>query len=285
MTKKESKMLRGLPEELPIFPVDGIVLFPRAPLPLNIFEPRYVAMVEDVFGNGRLLGVVQPSEPESDRLVSVGGGVQQDLGEGGDGKEEDFQSADKSSGGTTGAKGEVIRKASVTTDNLIRPARSSRLTALVPEANRLCRVGALGRITEFSEEDDGRFLIVVRGLARFEVLSELPIAAGGYRRVCPNWKSFEDDFRVDDSRSLDREKMMADIVPFLGQHGFEVNEEQLAECSDEDWVNLLAQIMPASAQEKQALLEMRTVQDRARTMMAMIHMNRASVNELWPTVQ
>ena len=235
---------KDLPTNLPIFPVQGIVLFPRAPLPLNIFEPRYIAMVEEALANRRLLGVIHPSESGSDAQIIA----------------------------TSEASDAPDRKQS-----------SGRV--LVTRKNSLCRVGSLGRITEFSEEDDGRFLIVVRGLARFEVESEFAMAASGFRRVKPNWKPFVSDFHADDSCTLDREHMMAEIVPFLGLHGFEVNEEQLAQCSDEDWVNLLAQIMPSSGPEKQALLELHTVEERARTMMTMINMNRAATAELWPTVQ
>ena len=49
-----------LPDALPLFPLRGVLLLPGATLPLNIFEPRYLNMVEDALGNGRIIGMVQP---------------------------------------------------------------------------------------------------------------------------------------------------------------------------------------------------------------------------------
>jgi uncharacterized protein len=65
----------ALPEELPVFPLSGAVLLPHARLPLNIFEARYLAMVEDALGKGRMIGMIQPSVTEdvpSPPLYSIG---------------------------------------------------------------------------------------------------------------------------------------------------------------------------------------------------------------------
>src|SRR5271168_4947492 len=97
--------LKDLREEFPVFPLPGALLLPRGRLPLNIFEPRYLAMVEDSLGNGRMLGMIQPNEN-------------------------------------------------------------------APGTNRgpsLYRVGCLGRLSHFSETDDGRNLITLTGLVRFLV--------------------------------------------------------------------------------------------------------------------
>src|SRR5438046_9623834 len=56
----------ALPDILPIFPLTGVLLLPRGRLPLNIFEPRYLAMTRDALGSERLIGMVQPSEPQQD---------------------------------------------------------------------------------------------------------------------------------------------------------------------------------------------------------------------------
>jgi Lon protease-like protein len=53
----------ALPEILPIFPLTGVLLLPRGRLPLNIFEPRYLAMTKDALSGERLIGMVQPSDP------------------------------------------------------------------------------------------------------------------------------------------------------------------------------------------------------------------------------
>lgn len=49
-----------LPDTIPIFPLPGALLLPGGRLPLNIFEPRYLAMVEDALGSGRMFGMIQP---------------------------------------------------------------------------------------------------------------------------------------------------------------------------------------------------------------------------------
>jgi Lon protease-like protein len=58
-----------LPPVLPIFPLTGALLLPRAQLPLNIFEPRYLAMTDDALGHGRFIGMVQPQEAENENIL------------------------------------------------------------------------------------------------------------------------------------------------------------------------------------------------------------------------
>ena len=57
-----------LPETLPVFPLSGVLLLPRGQLPLNVFEPRYLAMVDFAFSTSRLIGMIQPAEPEETAL-------------------------------------------------------------------------------------------------------------------------------------------------------------------------------------------------------------------------
>src|SRR2546423_6154437 len=61
-----------LPDTLPIFPLTGVLLLPRGRLPLQIFEPRYLAMTKDALSGERLIGMVQPSDPQQDNR---GGGA------------------------------------------------------------------------------------------------------------------------------------------------------------------------------------------------------------------
>src|SRR6202789_1077185 len=105
--------LEDLPEEFPVFPLSQALLLPRGRLPLNIFEPRYLAMVEDALAHGRLIGMVQPSIPETQEPLPP-----------------------------------------------------------------LYHVGCAGRITSFTETEDGRFLIGLTGLCRFRIRDELPIEHG-----------------------------------------------------------------------------------------------------------
>src|SRR5712671_3503244 len=121
-----------LPDTLPIFPLTGVLLLPRGRLPLNIFEPRYLAMTRDALGGARYIGMIQPSDPATARP-----------------------------GMSPGAIGGEMNP------------------AVYP-------IGCAGRITQFSETDDGRFLITLTGVSRFRIREELPLLEG-YRRVVPDW--------------------------------------------------------------------------------------------------
>src|SRR5579872_261431 len=107
-----------LPGEFPVFPLPGALLLPRGKLPLNIFEPRYLAMTEDALGAGRMLAMIQPDA------------------------------------------------------NLPETANGTALF----------RVGCLGRLSSFSETDDGRYLITLTGVIRFAIAEEIGMRRG-YRRV------------------------------------------------------------------------------------------------------
>jgi hypothetical protein len=74
--KRGFHALSDLPQSLPIFPLTGVVLLPHSALPLNVFEPRYLALVDDALSGNRLIGMIQPTESEDDvlkpRLSEVG---------------------------------------------------------------------------------------------------------------------------------------------------------------------------------------------------------------------
>lgn len=55
-----------LPTVIPVFPLAGAILLPKGQLPLNIFEPRYLRMIDDTLGEGRVIGMVQPRDLEND---------------------------------------------------------------------------------------------------------------------------------------------------------------------------------------------------------------------------
>ena len=123
------------PEQLAIFPLNGALLLPGGRLPLHIFEPRYVAMVEDAMASGRSFGMIQ-----EDRS----------------GRDED-------------------------------PA--------------LYRVGCLGRISSFSETEDGRYLVTLTGVIRFDVMREL-LSHRGYRRVIAEYGRFAADVTAETETCL-----------------------------------------------------------------------------------
>lgn len=201
--------LRDMPDVFPVFPLTGALLLPRGRLPLNIFEPRYLAMTEDALAAGRVFGMIQPD-------WSRPGG---DAGPG------------------------------------------------------LFRVGCLGRLSSFSETDDGRYLITLTGLIRFTVLAELD-SQRGYRRVRADVGSFAADLLPPpETDPYERETLLRGLRGYFQRHGFEANWEAITQLDDEMLVTTLSMVCPFDAAEKQALLEAPTLTERAATLIALLEMD------------
>ncbi len=199
----------GLPSEFPVFPLAGALLLPRGRLPLNIFEPRYIAMVDDALAAGRVFGMVQPNPR---------------LG--------------------TGSHG---------------PG--------------LYRIGCLGRLSSFSETDDGRYLITLTGLSRFEIADELPGRAG-YRRVRGELARFADDLDLPGGGSgFDRNELLGALRSYFTTRGFDANWDAIAQMEDDVLVVTLCMVCPFEPIEKQALLEADTPADRAQALLALLRID------------
>ena len=196
----------ALPSILPIFPLTGVLLLPRGRLPLNIFEPRYLAMARDALAGERLIGMVQPSDPQ--------------------------------------AAG----------DN----------PPVYP-------TGCAGRITSFSETDDGRFLITLTGISRFHIREELPLLEG-YRRVVPDWRDFARDLAGDDEPSFDRERLLRGLRAYFQHHRIEADWDAITSVPGERLVTSIAMICPFEPSEKQALLEAPDLGERAQLLTAIVEM-------------
>ena len=196
----------ALPSILPIFPLTGVLLLPRGRLPLNIFEPRYLAMTRDALAGERLIGMVQPSDPQ--------------------------------------AAG----------DN----------PPVYP-------TGCAGRITSFSETDDGRFLITLTGISRFHIREELPLLEG-YRRVVPEWRDFAGDLAGDDEPSFDRERLLRGLRAYFQHHRIEADWDAITSVPGERLVTSIAMICPFEPSEKQALLEAPDLGQRAQLLTAIVEM-------------
>lgn len=205
-----------LPEVLPIFPLSGVLLLPGGRLPLNIFEPRYLAMFFDALAGARMIGMLQPTMP---------GGFA------GDGLPEDS--------GPPPVEG----------------------------------VGCAGRIVAFSETDDGRLLVTLAGLIRFETGKELPTHANGYRRVIPNYERYRDDLDGDDdTMELDRPRLMTALEGFFRARKLQGDWSGLKRAGDDNLVTSLAMVCPFAPSEKQALLEAPDGSARARLLIALLEM-------------
>ena len=207
-----SPRLADLPSEIAVFPLTGALLLPRGRLPLNIFEPRYLAMTMDALGRGRLFGMVQPD-----------------------------------------ARG--------------KPAG---------EGPGLYRIGCLGRISSFSETDDGRLLITLIGVARFRILEELSLAPGGYRRVRVDYADFVTDLLEAEPPPLDRPALLGALKPYFQARGIEANWDAVEQTPDALLVTMLSMVCPFDPPEKQALLEAAEGPERAEMLVALLRMGAAA---------
>jgi Lon protease-like protein len=207
-----SPRLADLPSEIAVFPLTGALLLPRGRLPLNIFEPRYLAMTMDALGRGRLFGMVQPD-----------------------------------------ARG--------------KPAG---------EGPGLYRTGCLGRISSFSETDDGRLLITLIGVARFRILEELSLAPGGYRRVRVDYADFVTDLLEAEPPPLDRPALLGALKPYFQARGIEANWDAVEQTPDALLVTMLSMVCPFDPPEKQALLEAAEGPERAEMLVALLRMGAAA---------
>jgi len=199
-----------LPAEFPVFPLPGALLLPRGKLPLNIFEPRYLALVEDSLAAGRMFGMIQP-DPH--------------LPEGESG-----------------------------------PA--------------LFRIGCLGRLSSFSESDDGRYLITLTGLVRFTIAGELPMRRG-YRRVRGNFAPWLADLDLSPQPlGVEREPLLTALRSYFSARNIEANWDAIRRMPDEALVVTLAMVCPFEPVEKQALLEANDA-ERGATLLTLLQMGAA----------
>ena len=197
-----------LPAAFPVFPLTGALLLPRGRLPLNIFEPRYLAMTEDAMAHGRMFGMVQPDSS--------------------------------------------------------RP----RLAA----GPSLYRIGCLGRLSSFSETEDGRFLITLTGLCRFTIVEELE-PTRGYRRARAAFGAFLGDLEPSEAPGFEREEMLAALRGYFAHRGFDANWDAIGQMNDEMLLITLAMVCPFEPAEKQALLEAPTPTARAETLLALLRID------------
>lgn len=202
--------LEDLPGVVPVFPLDGALLLPRGGLPLNIFEPRYLNMIDDVMAGDRLLGMVQ-TVPGGDRTHP-----------------------------------------------------------------RLSPVGCVGRVTTYSETEDGRYLISLTGVCRFMTGQEIA-AATPYRQVRVDFAPFEDDLRPPSGElAFNRDRLLAALKAYLHSRDLDIEWETAHAAPAEALINSLAMALPFGPPEKQALLEAATLAERENTLVALLEIEAAS---------
>jgi Lon protease-like protein len=203
----------ALPDVIPVFPLPGALLLPRGQMPLNIFEPRYLAMIEDTLRSPhRMIGMIQPD-----------------------------------------------------------PAHPG------PDQNKphLFKVGCVGRVTQFAESGDGRYLIQLTGISRFRVEEELPVMTL-YRQCRVTYAPFIDDFTArKGEEQVDRKALLRALTEFLKANNLKADWEGIENAPNEALVNALAMMSPYDAAEKQAMLEAPDLKTRAEILVAVTEIELA----------
>jgi len=201
-----------LPEIIPLFPLPGALLLPRARLPLHIFEPRYLAMLEDCLKTpSRLIGMIQ--------LREAPGGEK-----------------------------------------------------------RLCTIGCAGRVTAFSETEDGRYMITLSGISRFRLREEVQ-GFTTFRRAEVDWSAFaRDTGPAEDDPALDRPALLERLSRYFTHQRLGTDWDSLKEAEPELLVNALSMLLPFSPEDKQALLEAPSLVTRRETLVTLLEFALRSGN-------
>ena len=192
--------LDDLPKKIPIFPLTGAVLFPKTQLPLNIFEPRYVQMLNAALATPhKLIGMIQPNAGSD---------------------------------------------------------------------NSLKKVGCIGRVTSYNETDDHRYLITLNGIIRFEIENELDTTTQ-YRQVEVNYENFITDLKSEDVTNVDRDSLLKLIKKYLKNKSLLADWDIIQQTPTEQLINYSGVLVPFTPEEKQLLLEARTIMGRSRALEAL----------------
>lgn len=187
-----------LPREIPLFPLPGAILMPETQLPLNIFEPRYLRMVNDVLSGHRMIGMIQPDAHKD-------------------------------------------------------------------EQGALCSTGCAGRITSFNEADDGRFIILLSGICRFDVVRETT-SDTDYRIFEVDFSRFRGDYDLEQSleqKVPSREALLSMVEQFGSARNAKVDFDSLAKLNDLQVVNVLVCGLGFEPPSAQGLIESVSLEDRA----------------------
>lgn len=193
----------NLPDLIPLFPLSGVIVLPRARLPLNIFEPRYLAMFEDVLKTReRLIGMVQPMDIEAEGPLHV--------------------------------------------------------------------VGCAGRITSFTETDDGRYMVSLTGVSRFTIDQQVEGLAP-YLQANVRWQDFDRDLgAAEHDDGFDRDQFLALLERFFAVEELDTDWDNLKKAGTEMLVNSLSMLAPFSPEDKQAMLEAKTLSTRRETLVTLM---------------
>jgi len=192
-----------LPQIIPVFPLPGALLLPRSRLPLHIFEPRYLAMIQDVLKTPeRLIGMIQTSSHN--------------------------------------------------------------------EQERMQTIGCAGRLTQFSETEDGRYMITLTGVSRYRIRDEVK-GFTPYRRFEVDWKGFGgDQAATEKDPKFDRKAFFELLARYFESRGLSTDWDTLKDADDELLINSLSMLLDFETEEKQALLEAPSLVTRRETIITLL---------------
>ena len=190
---------KDLPKKIPVFPLSNFIIFPKTTVPLNIFEPRYIQMIDDSMKSNRYIGMIQPKK----------------------------------------------------TGNLKKPD--------------LHKIGCVGKITSFNETEDGRYLIVLNGVCRYETISEIN-SNKLYRECEVSFEKFSNDLieKNEQVKFSDLKQVFNDLKKLFEQQGYQINWNDLEKQNVGQTINTLSMASPFTLEEKQILLETRNLIDRKK---------------------
>ncbi|MEP5633190.1 MAG: LON peptidase substrate-binding domain-containing protein [Tateyamaria sp.] len=203
--------ITDLPNTIPVFPLPGALLLPRARLPLHLFEPRYLQMFDDTLKTpGRLIGMVQPNE------VAGRDGI------------------------------------------------------------GLHTIGCAGRISQFSETEDNRYMITLAGVSRFRVMSEVE-GFTPYRRCDVSWEGFDrDQGDTEEDVRFNRPAFLDLLGRYFDARDLSADWDTLKDAEDELLVNSLSMMLDFDPEDKQALLEAPSLSTRRETLVTLIEFDLRS---------
>ena len=194
----------NLPNTIPIFPLKGVVMFPDTYLPLNIFEPRYLKMIDHAISNeNRLIGMIQPKNSTESNEKSL-----------------------------------------------------------------FYRVGCAGKIIKFEETYDNRYLITLKGLSRFNLISE-KTNDNNFREANINWKNFSKDLHIN-IKSTDFSTLKASLKKYFKSKNIRANMDAINTFNDYNFVDQLTMICPLANNEKQLLLETTSILKRKKLLQTIL---------------
>ena len=182
--------MSNYPKIIPVFPLSGVIYFPKTNLPLNVFEQRYLNLVNDAYNKNKLMGMVQSKK----------------------------------------------------------------------EGNSVYKVGCLGKISDYQKSKDGRILINLTGITRFEILEEKDNNKL-YREFSVNYKNFENDLREEDDQ-INTVNLIEKAKIFFKKSGLLLNWKEFEKLDQNQRINTLAMIAPITTEEKQKILEAVTINEK-----------------------